>query len=209
MHIAMSATAMSGSSASLVQHFIVVRAASSVGDIESLVCDLKIGDPAAKGFAAAELANRAVNTKYKAEIARHGAIPLLVAMLTASGGLGIHVETVIRCLGNLASADEANRAAIGAAGGIEPLVALLLHGTDSQKERAAMAVAHLSLHPANKLAVLDAGGVAPLQQLAQTGTPSQVERAARALRILEARDEDLWSAGLAMPPQGANLYSVN
>lgn len=183
----------------LVKEIIIQRGAPpDADDLDHAVHEMRTGSAEAKTLAANILANSAINARAKEAIAAVGAIPVLVALL--SSGPAPAVEAAARALGNLASTSEANRQAIGQAGGISPLVALLMHGTTSQRCASATAMMHLALHPANKLAAREAGVVPSLQRMASTGTQGEIDRAARALRILEARDECVVSAGLARPP---------
>ena len=183
----------------LVKEIIIQRGAPpDADDLDHAVHEMRTGSAEAKTLAANILANSAINARAKEAIAAVGAIPVLVALL--SSGPAPAVEAAARALGNLASTSEANRQAIGQAGGISPLVALLMHGTTSQRCASATAMMHLALHPANKLAAREAGVVLSLQRMASTGTQGEIDRAARALRILEARDECVVSAGLARPP---------
>lgn len=183
---------------SLMTEVIVQRGAPPAGDdLDHAVHSLSKGSIEAKALAANALANSAINARAKEAIAAAGAIPPLVGLLLT----GVAMETAARALGNLASTSERNRQAIGAAGGVEPLVALLMHGTDAQICAATTAIAHLSLDAENKRHAIESGAIPPLQRMSScTGTRAQVDRAARALRILEARDECVISAGLARPP---------
>ena len=80
----------------------------------------------------------------------------------------------------------ANQAAIVAAGGIPPLVALVRDGTtEYQKRNAAGALTNLASQTANRAAIAAAGGIPPLVALVRDGsTEDQKENAANALRYI-------------------------
>ena len=193
---------MAGHDSGLTTEIIVQRGAPPSGDdLDHAVHSLSKGSSEAKALAANALANSAINARAKDAIAAAGGIPPLVGLLAT----GCAVETAARALGNLASTSESNRQAIGAAGGVEPLVALLMHGTEVQRCAAATAIAHLALDPDNKRHAIESGAIPPLQRMSSSmGTRAQVDRAARALRILEARDECVVSAGLTRPAAAAS-----
>ena len=113
-----------------------------------------IGEAGGVEALAALATNRAADGWHKAAIkavealrnladdndASHAAIAALVA-LVANGAAGGQ-ETAADALGNLAL-DDANHAAIAAAGGVEALAALLAHGSDMGKLYAKMALEQL------------------------------------------------------------------
>jgi len=119
-------------------------------------------------------------------------VPELVLQL--SGG-GKQTERAAAALASLAGANDDNvsnfskhkadvRAAIAAAGGIPPLVALARGGSDGQKEAAAGALANLAWNADNQVAIAQAGGIPPLVALARGGSDGQKEAAAGALANL-------------------------
>ena len=94
------------------------------------------------------------------------------------------MEHAVGALANLAANNPGNKVAIASAGGIEPLVALALDGTDSQKQNAAGGLANLAGDPGNQVAIATAGGIKALVALARGGTAVQKQYAAVALKML-------------------------
>ena len=104
------------------------------------------GDAAANSevceMAAAALCNLAHVPELRTEIAQAGAIERLVALLTARGtrarrGTCMTISAVAAAaLNNLAVDNDANKAAIGQAGAIPPLVHLARDGTEWQRRQA-------------------------------------------------------------------------
>ena len=111
-------------------------------------------------------------------------------------------------LANLAWNDQ-NRAAIAAAGGIPPLVALITSGSDSAKGYAAGALRNLARNDQNKAAIAAAGGIPPLVALVTSGSDFAKENGARALRILAANDQNMAAivAAGGIPPLVALVTS--
>lgn len=63
------------------------------------------------------------------------------------------------------SANEDNQVTIANAGGIVPLIRVLVTGSETAKEQAAGALRILSKNSANKLTIVNAGGIRPLIHL--------------------------------------------
>jgi vacuolar protein 8 len=82
------------------------------------------------------------------------------------------------------SCNAENKKAIAEACGIEPLIALVRSGTDSQKEYAACALICLACNAENKKAIAEAGGIEPLIALVRSGTDNLKDNAASALKCL-------------------------
>ena len=80
--------------------------------------------------------------------------------------------------------------AIVAAGGIAPLVSMLISGNAACKEQAASALVHLSVDPANQAQITRAGGIAPIVTLLQDGTRAAHGFAAAALARLAHENAD-------------------
>jgi hypothetical protein len=112
----------------------------------------------------------------QAEIAKGGAIPLLVEMLGDKEGL---MEEVAGALTNLADTNEDNQEAIGKAGAVAPLIKLLGSGVrKSGQEEAAGTLMNLAASEANKAKMVSAGVLGPLLALLSTGTVATQEHAA-------------------------------
>jgi len=94
-----------------------------------------------------------------------------------------------KILANLAM-DVQNKAAIAAASGIPPLVALVTSGSDSAKQDAARALGNLAVNDQNKAAIAAAGGIPPLVTLITSGSDSAKEYAAGALGSLARNDQN-------------------
>ena len=111
-------------------------------------------------------------------------------------------------LANLAVNDQ-NKAAIAAAGGIPPLVALVTSGSDSAKEQAARALENLAPNDQNMAAIAAAGGIPPLVALVTSGSDSAKEQAARALANLALNDQNKAAIAAAggIPPLVALVTS--
>ena len=92
-------------------------------------------------------------------------------------------------LRNIVFRNVENKAAIVAAGGIEPLVALAREGTPEQKTQAAGALSSLAWYTEKK-AIAVARGIEPLVALAREGTPDQKLTAATALWGLACDDAE-------------------
>ena len=71
--------------------------------------------------------------------------------------------------------NDANAAAIAAAGGIAPLVELARSGSAGAKEQAAGALWNLAHNDANQVAIAAAGGIAPLVELVRSGSAGAKE----------------------------------
>ena len=91
-------------------------------------------------------------------------------------------------LANLAT-DDQNKAAIAAASGIPPLVALVTSGSDSAKQDAARALGNLAVNDQNKAAITAVGGIPPLVALVTSGSDFAKQCAARALANLATNDQ--------------------
>ncbi|CAL1142550.1 unnamed protein product, partial [Cladocopium goreaui] len=118
-------------------------------------------------------------------------------------------EEAAKILANLAVNDE-NKAAIAAAGGIPPLVALVTRGSDSAKKYAARALGNLaSNNDQNKAAIAAAGGIPPLVALVTSGNDSAKEYAAAALGNLATNDQNKAAIAAAggIPPLVALVTS--
>ena len=90
-----------------------------------------------------------------------------VALVT--NGSAFEKTEAVRALGNLARVNAASRTAIGRAGGIPPLVALLTQGPNGGSA-AVEALRNLAYNnPANKVAIVAAGAVGPLVALVRAG----------------------------------------
>lgn len=137
----------------------------------------------------------------QAEVAKMGAVALLVAMLKEEEP---QMEEVAGALTNLADTHEPNQAAIGASGAIEPLVRLIgAASSPSNREEAAGTLMNLAALDANKPALVAARAVPPLVQLLSDGTDAAREHAAGALANLAngsaERQTAIADAG-AIPP---------
>lgn len=110
-------------------------------------------------------------------VAGAGAIPLLVGMLrepvgqpaNEDGSAAAQMEEVAGALTNLADTHEANQRAIGEAGAVPPLVAMLSAGSASAREEAAGTLMNLSAHEANKDSIAKAGAILPLVEALSAG----------------------------------------
>ena len=108
-------------------------------------------------------------------------------LVLGSGSEGVQGRAAW-ALGMLA-VNEANQAAIAAAGGIPPLVRLLGSGSEDVQEAAAGALGYLADNSdANRAAIAAGGGIPALVQLLGSSSEDVQERAARVLAIL-ARDD--------------------
>ncbi|CAL1157836.1 unnamed protein product, partial [Cladocopium goreaui] len=105
--------------------------------------------------------------------------------------------------------NDQNKAAIAAAGGIPPLVALVTSGSDSAKEPAAGALRNLAMNDQNMAAIAAAGGIPPLVALVTSGSDSAKEQAARALINLALNDQNKAAIAAAggIPPLVALVTS--
>ena len=79
---------------------------------------------------------------------------------------------------------------IAEAGGIVPLVAMMLSPNSFARENAAGALMHLALEPANQIAIAKANGIAPLVAILDDGTETAHGNAAKALLRLAVNNED-------------------
>ena len=130
-----------------------------------------------------------------------GGIPALVANSTCmtehrkeKEALNEVREDAALVLGELAYIDSECQAAIRVAGGIRPLVVLLVkRGTERRKEIAMAALQKLAHgSPENQAAIADVGGIPHLIKLAASGTEQQKQDAGGLLRVL-ATNADLAS----------------
>ena len=95
-------------------------------------------------------------------------------------------------LGRLSGTDDANDDLIREAGAIQPLVAMLSGGIESEAARtAAGALSNLAVNSANKAAITEAGAIPPLVALLSGGPESEAatEAATRALANLTCSNE--------------------
>ncbi len=112
----------------------------------------------------------------KPTIVTEGVIPHLVTLLR-SPWVGVQgaAAGVLKCLAtNVADTDYANGAAITAAGGVAPLVALLKSPSTVVQRNAVSALSMVSYLDVNKVAIPAAGGIPPLVALlgsSDRGTP--------------------------------------
>ena len=86
--------------------------------------------------------------------------------------------------------DDQNQAAIAAAGGIPPLVALVTSGNDAAKLSAAGALLNLALNDQNQAAIAGAGGIPPLIALVTSGINVCEARSCKALGHLATNDQN-------------------
>ena len=160
-------------------------------------------DPASAAAAAATLSNLShADDANDDRIREAGAIPLLVGLLTGGATLGPVAGPLLVAMGgleaeaaghaatalaNLGHSNKANSVAIGGAGAIPPLVALLSGGPKSKAAaEAAGALASLALNiAANTAAIIEAGAIPPLVALLSGGPDSEAaDNAASALLLL-------------------------
>jgi len=103
----------------------------------------------------------------------------------------------VAAIRNLAAGSTDNKVAIGAMGGIEPVLSLVQNGTPGQKREAAGALWQLASNSTRNKGLIVASGIEPLRILAKEGTPDQKEYAIGALKCLScakdsqsSKDED-------------------
>eukprot|EP00798_Chlamydomonas_sp_ICE-L_P014302 gene14302-biopygen23369 len=160
-----------------------------------------------KSIGARELKNLA--WKYSTKVADAGAIPHLVALLSAFTPCAIQLDAVI-ALDNLAIN---NHGKVAAAGAIPPLVALLSASTAANVLQATVsALANIASTPDNKGKVASAGAILPLVALLSANTTALVkDMAVGALGNLVHSNPDnqvkVASAG-AIPPLVALLSAT-
>ncbi len=98
-------------------------------------------------------------------------------------------KIAVKALANLAW-KACNQEAIEACGGLKPLVALLSHGDENEREYAAVALCNLCAGPAacvlhNRTSLAMIGGIKPLQLLNRAGrTDGQRSTSGRVLALL-------------------------
>jgi len=118
----------------------------------------------------------------QAGVAKAGAIPVLVEMLSETEG---QMEEVAGALTNLADTNEDNHAEIAKAGAVPPLVKLLAaSASPSCQEEASGTLMNLAACEANKAKIVSAGAIPPLVKLLSTGTDCTKEHAAGTLANL-------------------------
>ncbi len=120
-------------------------------------------------------------------------------MLSEDGGA---VEEVCGALTNIADTNEANQRAIGAAGAIAPLVALVKGGSENAAEEAAGTLMNLGACDENKPRMAKAGVTPCMVQLLSSGTDGAREHAAGTIANLcngQVR------RGLRWPPRAGAL----
>ena len=141
------------------------------GGIQPLIDQLSDGRVVAREQAAAALAKLASNNEETSStITKQGGIAPLIALLkdsSASESSNVGAEKILQnaadALANLAVEPTTHDEIVGA-GGIDPLVHLLLTGKEAATKRhASTALARLSKdHDSTKLAIAEAGAIAPL-----------------------------------------------
>ena len=112
-------------------------------------------------------------------------------------------------LANLAVRNDQNKAAIAAAGGIPPLVALVESASDATKKSAAAALQSLAVNDQNQAAIAAAGGIPPLVALVTSGSDTAKKSAAGALQSLAVNDRNKAAIAAAggIPPLVALVTS--
>jgi hypothetical protein len=122
--------------------------------VATLVQFTRTGNSIQQLLAAEELlALAASGEAHRDELRASGAAPSLVRLLRAESEI---VREVAAAAVHGLSSSEADAAAIGRAGGVRRLLALVGEGTAVQKEHAAAALANLALYPRSKAAIAEA-----------------------------------------------------
>ena len=134
------------------------KAAGELGDYGPLVALVRDGSEGEQQQAASALANLAAKADQVAIAA--GTIEPLVAIVSGGGSEGSQKEAAW-VLFMLAFMNADNRAAIAAAGAIEPLVALARGGSEGAKEYAAAALWNLAFNNADNRAEMERFGYTP------------------------------------------------
>eukprot|EP00850_Spirogloea_muscicola_P012830 SM000084S23166 [mRNA] locus=s84:463166:467492:- [translate_table: standard] len=111
-------------------------------------------------------------------IARSGAIPKLVGLLTSPDQKT--QEHAVTALLNL-SINEDNKASIVQCGAIDPIVTVLRNGSMEARENAAATLFSLSVVDDNKVSIGNSGAIPALVELLEEGTPRGKKDAATAL----------------------------
>eukprot|EP00798_Chlamydomonas_sp_ICE-L_P020819 gene20819-biopygen29554 len=143
-----------------------------------------------KSIGAREL--KALAKKNSTKVADAGAIPHLVALLSAGAPSVIQVD-VVGALGYIALDNSVNQGKVAAAGAIPPMVALLSASTPaSVLEATASALANIvAMNPDNQDKVASAGAIpAFVALLCATTEPIMLERVACALNNLVANNPE-------------------
>eukprot|EP00931_Biecheleriopsis_adriatica_P117335 TRINITY_DN92863_c0_g1_i1.p1 TRINITY_DN92863_c0_g1~~TRINITY_DN92863_c0_g1_i1.p1 ORF type:complete len:607 (+),score=123.48 TRINITY_DN92863_c0_g1_i1:20-1840(+) len=135
------------------------------GAIRPLVDLLKDEMPGPREQAAGVLSFLATNVDNRVAIAKVGAIPTFIALLTDQEAAGARAHSAY-ALGNLAVMNSSNKEAIAKAGGIQALVTLLTDSLPQARERAAGALSSLCvLSDQNKTSMVRAGAIPHLIDL--------------------------------------------
>ncbi|CAL0334088.1 unnamed protein product [Lupinus luteus] len=148
-------------------------------EIENLIKKLTFGSPEDQRSAAGEirlLAKR--NADNRVAIAKAGAIPLLVGLLTIPDSRT--QEHAVTALLNL-SIYESNKGSIVSSGAVPSIVHVLKKGSMEARENAAATLFSLSVIDENKVIIGSSGAIVPLVSLLSEGTQRGKKDAATAL----------------------------
>mmetsp|Transcript_34141 Transcript_34141/g.65228 ORF Transcript_34141/g.65228 Transcript_34141/m.65228 type:complete len:543 (-) Transcript_34141:351-1979(-) len=156
-------------------------AATCASAVEATVEGLRTGEVEGQKRMAHQLCMWASNRDNQALIARHGAVEVLVQLLSATDAR--LRRCVTRALGWLASNHD-NKLTIARAGAVEPLLQILSNGDIRGKQEAARVLATLARREDVRAGIAQAGAVAPLQRLLSDGGHQGWRWAAVALHFL-------------------------